>query len=99
MNYKKYFWILPALYVSLEFGGKFFEVLSDKVEIVDTISVIKPLSAIADYLAYGVGAFDLLFAVTLLTCSYAALSKKYYPYLFAWAAIWPFVPACFRYFG
>lgn len=96
---KKYLWFLPALYVSYEFGGKLFEVLADKQEFVDTISVIKPLAPISTFLAYGIGIFDLVIAISLLTFSFFPATKKYHRYIFEWVIVWPFVPSSLRYFG
>jgi hypothetical protein len=96
---KKYIWLLPALYVSYEFGGKLFEVLNDKTEIVNIISVIKPFSSIAVQLAYFVGVFDLLIAISLITFSFFAVTKKYHKFIFIWAMLWPFLPASVRYFS
>lgn len=96
---QKYLWVVPTLYVSYEFGGKLFEVLSDNQEFIDIISVIHPLAPIASYLAYGIGVFDFLIALSLLTFSLFAITKKYHPYLFMWAIVWPFVPASLRFFG
>ena len=96
---QKYLWIIPTLYVSYEFGGKIFEVLNDNQEFVDIISVIQPLTPIANYLAYGIGAVDFLIALALLTFSLFTVTRKYHPYLFMWAIIWPFVPASLRFFG
>lgn len=98
-NIKKYLWVIPSLYVAFEFGGKFFEVTSDNTEITSIISVIKPLSGIAGHLSYLIGSFDLLIAVSLLTFSCFAVTKKYHKYLFVWTMFWPFIPALFRYFG
>ncbi len=96
---KKYLWIIPSLYVAFEFGGKFFEVLNDKTEIVGIIATIKPLSLIAGNLAYMMGAFDLLVAISLLTFSCFSVTKKCHKYIFVWTILWPFIPASFRYFG
>lgn len=96
---KKYLWVIPSLYVAVEFGGKFFEVLNDKTEVAGIISVIKPLSSIAGYLAYLMGTFDLLVAIALLSFSCFVITKKYHKYIFMWTILWPFIPAAFRYFG
>lgn len=96
---KKYFWTIPSLYVAFEFGGKFFEVLNDKTEIAGIIATIKPLAGIAGNLAYIMGTFDFLIAVSLLTFSCFSVTKKYHKYIFIWTILWPFIPASFRYFG
>lgn len=95
---KKYLWVLPALYVSYEFGSKLFEVIADKQEFVDIISTIKVLAPISSLLAYSIGIFDFCIAIALLTCSLSPISKKYHAYIFMWAIIWPFVPSSLRYF-
>lgn len=96
---KKYFWTVPALYVAFEFGGKFFEVVSDNTEITGIIATIKPIASIAGHLSYMMGTFDLLVAISLLTFSCFAITKKYHKYVFIWTILWPFIPASFRYFG
>ena len=96
---KKYLWFLPALYVSYEFGGKIFEVLTDRQEFVNIISAIKPLIPIAPFLAYGVSIFDFAIAVALLTFSFFPTTKKYHKYIFQWAILWPFAPSSLRYFS
>lgn len=95
----KYLWLIPALYVSYEFGGKLFEVLADSQEFIDIISVIKPLSPIANYLAHFIGYFDFLIAMLLLLIPTFTLTKKYAKYMFTWTTFWVFVPASLRYFG
>lgn len=99
MNMQKYLWVVPTLYVSYHFGGKIFEVLADKQEFVDIISVIQPLAPVADQLAYFIGFFDLFVAIAILTFSLLTITKKYHQYIFLWAVVWPFVPASLRYFG
>ena len=91
--------MLPALYVAYEFGVKLFEVLADRQEFVDIISVIHPLAPIAITLAYAMGFFDLLVALTLLSIAVLSLTRKYSNHIFAWVIFWPFVPASLRYFG
>ena len=98
-NYLKYLWILPALYVSYEFGNKLFEVLSDPLEIMDIISVIKPFANMSNLLAHLVGYFDLVIAISLILIPSLIYTKKYSEYIFMWVIIWPFIPASFRYFG
>ncbi len=95
---KKYLWFLPALYVSYEFGSKIFEVIADKQEFVDIISVIKPLIPISSSLAYGISVFDFAIAIALLTFSFFSETKKYHKYIFQWTILWPFVPSSLRYF-
>lgn len=97
--FKKYLWILPALYVSYEFGSKIFEVVADKGEFVDIISAISPLAPFSSFLAYGIGAFDFIIAIALLTFSFFPVTKKYHHYIFIWAILWPFVPSSLRYFS
>lgn len=96
---KKYLWVLPTLFVSYEFGNKLFEVLKDNQEFMDIISVIHPLAPFSSFLSYGIGIFDFVFALAILGFSLCQKTKKYHPYLFAWAALWPFVPSSLRYFG
>lgn len=98
-NCLKYIWMLPILYVSYEFGGKLFEVLSDSTEIVNIISVIKPLASISNSLAYFIGYFDLIIAMSLILIPFLTYTKKYSKYIFIWAMFWPFIPASIRYFG
>ena len=95
----KYIWILPSLYVAYEFGVKLFEVLADKQEFVDIISVIHPLAPFATTLAYSVGIFDFIVALTLISIAMFPLTKKYSTYIFTWVILWPFIPASVRYFG
>ena len=92
-------WIFPALYVAYEFGIKLFEVMVDRQEFVDIISVIYPLASIATILAYAMGIFDLLVALTLLSIAVLPLTRKYSNYIFAWVIFWPFIPSSLRYFG
>lgn len=99
MNIKKYIWLAPALYVSYEFANKIIEVLSDNTEIAGIVSVLKPLSGIANMLSYAVGILDLAIALALLTFSLSLTTKPYHKYIFIWTIFWPFVPASIRYFG
>ena len=62
----RYIWLIPATYVSYQFGGKLFEVLADNTEITDIISVIHPLIPVSKYLAYFIGLFDMFITVLLL---------------------------------
>ena len=95
---KKYLWLLPALYVSFNFGSKLFEVLSDKDEFVKIISAITILSPVSTFLAYGIGTLDFIIAISLLTIPLFNKSKKYSKYIFAWTILWPFIPSSIRYF-
>ncbi len=95
----KYLWMLPALFVSYEFGKKLFEVLQDSGEFTDIISVIIPNHAFVNFLAYATGFWDLLIAVALLVIPNFSATKKYSSYIFIWVILWPLVPASIRYFG
>ena len=96
---KKYLWVLPALFVAYEFGGKILEVLDDASEFTDIVSVIIPIHSVATFLAYAVGVWDLLIAILLLVIPNLSSTKKYSKYIFLWVIFWPLVPACLRYFG
>lgn len=101
MNTKitKHLWIIPALYVSYEFGNKLFEVLADPQEFIDIVSVITPLTSIANFLAHFIGYFDFLIAALLLIIPSLKTTKKYAKYIFLWTTFWVFIPASIRYFG
>lgn len=95
----KYVWILPALFVAYEFGGKLFEVLVDSSEFADIISVIVPNHNVATILAYAAGGWDFLIALALLIIPNLKVTKKYANYIFTWVIFWPLVPSSIRYFG
>ena len=96
-KFKKYLWMLPALFVSYEFAEKHTEVLNDPTEFANIISVIQPLKTITIPLAYFVGFWDLIIAILLLVIP--NISKKYSKYIFIWVILWPLIPASIRYFG
>ena len=96
---QKYIWLVPALYVSYEFGKKLFEVLADKQEFVSIISAIHPLAPLSTFLAYFIGFFDFFVAILLLSIAILPLAKKYSKYIFIWVILWPFAPSSLRYFG
>ncbi|MFZ2593436.1 MAG: hypothetical protein WAX38_01530 [Minisyncoccia bacterium] len=99
---QKYFrnlWIIPAVYVSYFFSEKLLEVIADPTEFVDIISVLTPLAPVAQYLAYGVGIFDVCVGIALLVIPSVPYTKQYSTYIFSWVICWPLVPASLRYFG
>lgn len=98
--YIKYLWIIPALYVSYQFGNKIFEVLLNGTEeFASIISVVPFLNPFSNILAYLIGIFDLAIALLLLIIPSTNSTKKYSKYIFLWVIVWPLIPSSLRYFG
>jgi hypothetical protein len=98
-NYKKYLWLVPALFVSFEFAGKFIEGFAFSEEFQAIISVIPFLKPIAYYLTPAIGLLDLIIGLALILNPFTLQKAKLQKVLFVWTALWPFLPASLRYFG
>ena len=98
-KYQKYYWLVPALFVSCQFGIKLFEGISDPIEFANIISVVIPNLQVATLLAYVVGIWDFLVGLSLLIIPSLSATKKYSKYIFIWVMLWPLVPSSLRYFG
>jgi hypothetical protein len=98
-KYKKYLWLIPALYVAYMFGNKVVEGLQVSEEFQQIISVIPILAPLAKVLTPLVGIWDLVVGLLLVLNPFTLKNQRLQKGLFAWAMIWPFVPASLRYFG
>lgn len=98
-NYKKYLWLLPALYVAVMFGAKIIEGLSGSQELIDIISVIALLKPYASILTPLVGVLDFCIGAALILNPFTLKKSGLQKFLFVWTALWPFVPATLRVVG
>ncbi len=98
-KYKKYLWLIPALYVSYMFGNKIVEGLNFSEEFQQIISVIPFLKSWAYYLTPAIGIFDFIIAVSLILNPFTFKNNNLQKLLFTWTILWPFIPASLRYFG
>lgn len=99
MDYKRYLWYIPALYVAYMFGEKIIEGFAHSQEFIDIISVISPLRPFAYALAPFVGLLDFFVGTALLLNPFITKNVKVQTFLFFWVMAWPFVPSSLRYFS
>lgn len=99
MNFKKYLWLIPSLYVAYFFGGKIIEGLSGSQEFADIISVVGPLAPISHALTPVIGILDFCIAAALILNPFTLKNDTLQKFLFVWTIVWPFVPSSLRYFG
>jgi hypothetical protein len=98
-QYKKFLWLVPALYVAYMFGDKVIEGLNFSEEFQQIISVLPFLQPFARILTPIVGLWDLLIGVLLIINPSTFKNQNLQKYLFIWTMLWPLIPASLRYFG
>lgn len=96
---KPYLWYVPALFVAFMFATKLPQGLAHSEEFIGIISQIPFLRVYAYNLAPVVGIWDFCVGLAFLLNPYITRNPAIQRMLFLWVALWPFVPACLRYFG
>ena len=98
-KYKKYLWLIPAVYVAYMFGNKVVEGLQMSDEFQQIISVVPFMVPFAKVLTPLIGIWDLLIGLLLVLNPFTLKNQKLQKGLFMWTMLWPLIPASLRYFG